>query len=69
MVYAIHVEQIERDVANERQVVAVLIAAGVKKVEMPTLSEQRTRFDEALLAEPKQSSPEHRELRRAIGLD
>lgn len=70
MVYALHVEQLERAVLAERQVAAVLLAAGAKEVTLPTLESARDEFEASLVAESKQRtlSPELAELREVLGV-
>ena len=57
------VEQIERQILSERQIAAVLKAAGAEDVEMPILDEVRAEFDAALVAAPVPESKSVRLLR------
>lgn len=73
LAYVLLLDQMERQVLADRQVAAVLMAAGAKDVRLPSLAEKRAEFDEALAAEPKPSavsllSDEQRELREALGV-
>lgn len=65
--YVLLLDQLERWVMAERQVSAVLLAAGAE-VEMPTLGEARERFDEALDAPFERVDLEQLRLREAVGL-
>lgn len=60
-------DQVERQVLAERQVAAVLIAAGAKKVNMPSLDEEWAKLDAALQGEPD-DDPERRDFLAAFGL-
>jgi len=44
-------------VLSERQVAAVLAAAGAEDIEMPSMDEARATFDADLVAEPVPESP------------
>jgi hypothetical protein len=68
VVYAIHIEQLEADVRGERQIAAMLAAAGAPDVHLPTMAEQRDLFDKALAEAPEQESDSMREWRQAMGL-
>lgn len=62
---------LERQTLADRQVAAVLLAAGAKDITLPSVHEQRRIFDEALAAEPKAVTvvdSEQMELRRALGV-
>ena len=61
--YVLLVEQVERRTLVERQVAAVLRAAGAEDVEEPDPAEARERFDAALVAAPVPESPTARLLR------
>lgn len=61
-------DDLDRQVAAERQVAAVFLAAGAKNVEMPTYEAARARFDEALRAEPQKVDRDRDELLRALGV-
>ncbi len=64
-------EHLDAQVLADRQVAAVLMAAGAKDVELPNLQEQRDRFEAALAEEPRPLAPvdiEQMELRRALGV-
>lgn len=50
--YVLLLERLERQVLSERQVAAVLAAAGAEDVEMPSMDEACAAFDAALIAEP-----------------
>lgn len=50
------------------QIAATLIAAGAKGVEMPSIAENRKRFDEMLNSEPEKVAPSNADLRAALGL-
>lgn len=52
LVYAEHIARLERRVMAERQIAAVLLAAGAKDVPMPTMAQSRDEFDAALLDPP-----------------
>ena len=60
--YVLLVEQLERRTIVERQVAAVLRAAGAD-VEEPDCADARVRFDAALVAAPVPESPNARLLR------
>lgn len=69
--YVLLVEQLERQVTADRQVAAVFIAAGAKKVELPQLPEQRRLLEAALVEEPRvltSVDSKQMELRRALGV-
>lgn len=68
MVYTLLLERIERQVASERQVAAVFMAAGAKKVKLPDYESERSRFDAALVAEPKAQDVATRELLQVLGV-
>ena len=55
--YVLLVERLERQVLSERQVAAVLAAAGAEDIEMPQMDEARVAFDAALVADPVPESP------------
>lgn len=66
-------DRIERQVLADRQVTAVLIAAGAD-IPLPNFYEQRAIFDASLVEEPKPQEPlseadaEQLELREALGV-
>ncbi len=68
MVYALLLERIEQQVSAERQVAAVFIAAGAKRVELPTVDAARAKFDAALLAEPAPVDRDRDELLKVLGI-
>lgn len=65
-------DNLERRVLADRQVAAVYIAARAEGVEMPSLPEERAKFDAALVETPRQVvtgvNSEQSELRRALGV-
>lgn len=66
--YALLVMRIEQQVMAERQVGAVLAAAGAEDVTLPTLDGALQDFDDALLAEPTVIDPEQAELLAVLGV-
>lgn len=64
--YVLLLDEVERLVASERQVAAVL--ALRQEVQLPTYTEERRRFDEALLAEPAVVDQDRDDLLRALGV-
>jgi hypothetical protein len=70
-VYALIVERLERHVIAERQVAAVMAAAGAKRVEVPTFDAERARLDRLLDDQPtprRVYDPEQAALIAALGL-
>lgn len=67
VVYALLLERIQQRVAADRQVAAVFMAAGAKKVELPTYEAARADFDRALFADPTVTD-DRDELLRALGV-
>jgi hypothetical protein len=65
--YVLLIEQLERLVLSERQIVATLLAAGAPDIEMPLMDEVRAVFDAALIAEPVPESP-RAALLRSLGI-
>ena len=70
MAYVLLLDSLERHVLAERQIAAVLMAAGAKDVTLPDPQEQRELFDAALSAEPQAAEvdTEQMQLRRALGV-
>lgn len=74
LAYLILTEDLERHVLAERQVAAVYQASGrYEPMPLPTLLESRTRFEEALVAEPVRVAVsaldrEQLELRQVLGV-
>lgn len=66
--YALLLERIDEQVASERQVAAVFIAAGAKKVTLPNGEQARADFDTALHYEPSVIDRERQELLEALGV-
>lgn len=52
VVYALHVQQLEREVQVTQLMAATLAAAGAKDVQLPDLIEARADFDRRLAAAP-----------------
>jgi len=68
-VYALIVERLERHVLVERQVAAVMLAAGSKKVTVPTFDAERGKLDRLLDQQPRREyEPEQAALIAALGL-
>lgn len=66
--YALLLQQIEHDVRSDRQIIAGLIAAGVKGLDVPDFTAERDRFDAALNSEPEHVDNDRLELLRELGL-
>jgi hypothetical protein len=66
--YVLLADQVETRVLADRQIAAVLIAAGARDVEIPDPDDARDRLDALLVAEPKRPDPEQLELARALGV-
>jgi hypothetical protein len=67
VVYALAVEAIEREVANE-QLAAVLVVAMGGEAEAPTVAARQREFDEWLVSEPVQGDTSANEWRQVMGL-
>jgi hypothetical protein len=69
-VYALIVERLERHVLVERQVAAVMLAAGSKKkITVPTFETERGKLDRLLDQQPRREyEPEQAALIAALGL-
>lgn len=61
-------DRIERWTLSERQVVAVLLAAGAKDMTLPDPAERLANFDAALVAEAKQVNPDQKALLEVLGV-
>jgi hypothetical protein len=68
MIYLWLIEELTTRVQHERQVAAVFMAAGSKKVTMPDPDEIRDQFDKALALPPRVVSIEQREWLQVMGL-
>lgn len=66
--YALLLDKLEQQVSAERQVAAVFMAAGAKKVTLPTLDRARDDFDAALVEEPTVLDVEQQELLQVLGV-
>lgn len=68
--YALMVEQVERGVTADRQIVSVMLAAGAD-MPMPNLAEALADLDAALAAPPQRATVidfEQAQLRKALGV-
>jgi hypothetical protein len=68
-VYTLIIERLERHVLTERHVAAVMLAAGAKKVTVPTFDGERAKLDRLLDEAPrKRYGQEQAALIAALGL-
>ncbi len=69
VVYTLLLERLERHVLVERQVAAVMTAAGAKRVAVPTFDSERAKLDRLLSEEPRRRyDDEQASLIAALGL-
>ena len=71
MAYVLLLDELERHVLAERQVVAISNAFSNEPQPLPSFIEYRERFDAALVAEPQPLDvvdAEQMQLRRALGV-
>ena len=68
VVHALFVQRVEAQVLAERQVAAVMLAAGAEDVEIPTLQGALDDLDEWLLSDFAPVESGDRELLEALGV-